>query len=126
MPGDIDTSAEVVKRHLQKEQNPEAGLIPVPTRLLLCGLSDERDLLRQRAERAEAEVARLREALEPFALTPKNGPNGGPITSAQIFFEDGHDGSRLGKSPTWPGYIPYEWFKRARDALAAREGQGDE
>jgi len=74
-------------------------------------LAAERDALR-------AQVARMREALEPFASAPMHGAYGGPLVSAQTHYEDGSDGDDLGISPSWRGYLPHEAFRRARAALS--------
>lgn len=72
-------------------------------------------------EALQARVEVLEKALEPFASCPSHGKNGGLLVHAQLAFEDGTGGEDIGKSPTWPGYIPHEWFSRARTALKGGE-----
>ena len=68
-----------------------------------------------------AENERLREALKRFANVPTRGTCGGPLVCAQTAYEDGSGGEDLGISPHWPGYMPHEWFTRARAALTGKE-----
>ena len=69
----------------------------------------------------QAEIERLREALKRFANVPTRGTCGGPLVCAQTAYEDGSGGEDLGISPHWPGYMPHEWFTRARAALTGKE-----
>lgn len=63
-------------------------------------------------DRLTAEIARLREALKPFADIPPNGDYGGPMVRATIHYEDQlssstHIGPRLSAAA----------FRAARQAL---------
>ena len=75
-----------------------------------------------RAERAEAEAERLREALKPFASVPPHGVSGGPLVQAVLTYEDGTNEN----TARHRGCIPPEKFRAARAALEGGDKPANE